>query len=697
MAFGSILSRVGGLGRFQLLQVSLLSIPILLMASHNLLQNFSAAVPPHRCRVPTVTPGLPSATPGVPSIPSATPSIPSATPGIPSATPGIPNATPSIPSATPGIPSVTPGVPSATPSIPSATLGVPSATLIVLSVTPIVPSATPSIPSTTPIVPSATPSISSATLGVPSATLGVLSVNPIVPSATPEPPGPISGGTLGAPGGISAVSGGTLGTPGDTLGTPGDTSGSPDGTLGSPNATLGSCHLYVSPSNGSGGPGAIEPCPHGWDYDRSIYVATIVTEWDLVCGYRQLRQMAQSIYMAGVLVGALLLGGLSDRFGRKALLLWSYLQLGVMGTCTAFAPNYASYCVFRFAGGMALSGFGLSIACLVVEWIPTPYRAVTVAITGFSYTLGQILLAGIAYAVPHWRWLQLTVSLPFFGFFCCSWWLAESARWLVLSGKAEKAVKVLQRVAKINRKKEEGEKITVEILRSNMKEELAALKSSYTVSDLVRTPVIRHIFFCLSIVWFSISFSYYGLAMDLQNFGVSIYLIQVIFGAVDVPAKLVVTVSVSYVGRRLSLMVALFLAGLVIIANIFVSTELQTLRTALAVIGKGCLSASFNCVFLYTTELYPTPIRQTGLGFGSTMARVGGIVAPLVKMTEEYYPFLPPAVYGVAPVVAAVAAGFLPETLNMPLPDTIEEVESRARRKPPEEPKEKIPLQPQEP
>ncbi|XP_009079651.1 PREDICTED: solute carrier family 22 member 6-A-like, partial [Acanthisitta chloris] len=207
-----------------------------------------------------------------------------------------------------------------------------------------------------------------------------------------------------------------------------------------------------------------------------------------------------------------------------------------------------------------------------VEWIPTPYRAITVAITGFAYTLGQIILAGVAYAVPHWRWLQLSVSLPFFVFLLYSWWLAESARWLVLSGKAERAVKVLQRVATINKRKEEGEKITVEILKSNMKEELAALKSSYTISDLVRTPVIRHIFFCLSIVWFSISFSYYGLAMDLQNFGVSIYLIQVIFGAVDFPAKVVVTVSLSYVGRRLSLMVALFLAGLVIVANIFVST-----------------------------------------------------------------------------------------------------------------------------
>ncbi|XP_005533695.1 PREDICTED: solute carrier family 22 member 6-A-like [Pseudopodoces humilis] len=620
MPFGAVLAQVGGLGRFQVLQTALLAVPILLMASHNLLQNFTAAVPPHRCRLPAV--------------PSATPAPPGATGAPPGATPAPPGATPDATSA----------------ASPDTLRG------------------------------------SDTILRSPGGTSGS-------PAATPRSPNGIH-----SPGATQITLDGSPGSPDGTWGSSNGTLGTTGAMLGWSNVTLGSCQRYVaSPhTNVTSGPRATEPCRDGWDYDRSIYVSTIVTEWDLVCGYRQLRQMAQSIYMAGVLVGALVLGGLSDRFGRKAMLMWSYLQLGVMGTCTAFAPNYASYCVFRFAGGMALSGFGLSIACLVVEWIPTPYRAITVAITGFAYTLGQIILAGVAYAVPHWRWLQLSVSLPFFVFLLYSWWLAESARWLVLSGKADRAVKVLQRVATFNNRKEEGEKITVEMLKSNMKEELAALKSSYTVSDLVRTPVIRHIFFCLSIVWFSISFSYYGLAMDLQNFGVSIYLIQVIFGAVDFPAKVVVTVSLSYVGRRLSLVVALFLAGLVIVANIFVPTELQTVRTALAVIGKGCLSASFNCVFLYTTELYPTPIRQTGLGFGSTMARVGGIVAPLVKMMDEYYPFLPPAVYGVAPVVAAVAAAFLPETLNTPLPDTIEEVENRTKQKPAGDPKEKIALQPQD-
>ncbi|XP_067400090.1 solute carrier family 22 member 6-A-like [Emydura macquarii macquarii] len=439
-----------------------------------------------------------------------------------------------------------------------------------------------------------------------------------------------------------------------------------------------------------------EPCLEGWTYDRSIYTSTIIAEWDLVCNFRKLRQVAQSIYMAGVLVGALVLGGLSDRFGRKAMLIWSFLQLAVMGTCTAFSPNYISYCIFRFLGGMALSGFGLSIACLIVEWIPTQFRTITIAITGFVYTLGQILLAGLAYGIPDWRWLQMTVSLPFFLFLIYSWWFAESARWLVLSGKADTAVKVLQRVARVNGKWEEGEKITTEILKSQMQKELSTVKSSYTVVDLVRTPAICRIFCCLSVVWFSTSFSYYGLAMDLQNFGVNIYLIQLIFGAVDFPAKVVVTISMSYIGRRVTLSASLFLAGLVIIINIFVSRELQIVRTSLAVIGKGCLSATFNCVFLYTTELYPTPIRQTGLGFGSTMARVGGIVAPLAKMLDEYFSFLPPIVYGTAPIISGIAATFLPETLNQPLPDTIEEVENRSRNKKGEDTKENILLQNQE-
>lgn len=58
--------------------------------------------------------------------------------------------------------------------------------------------------------------------------------------------------------------------------------------------------------------------------------------------------------------------------------------------------------------------------------------------------------------------------------------------------------------------------------------------------------------------------------MDLQKFDVDIYLIQVIFGAVDIPAKVVITVSMSMVGRRMSQSGALIIAGITILINLLV-------------------------------------------------------------------------------------------------------------------------------
>ncbi|XP_054832380.1 solute carrier family 22 member 6-A-like [Eublepharis macularius] len=422
-----------------------------------------------------------------------------------------------------------------------------------------------------------------------------------------------------------------------------------------------------------------EMCSDGWTYNRSIFPNTIVTEWNLVCASRTLKEMAQSLYMAGILLGGIVFGNLADRFGRRSLLIWCHLQMAIMGTATAFSPSFSFYCAFRFLTGMAFSGIVMNGVSLSVEWTPTKTRAVVGTLNGYAYTTGQFILAGVAYLIPDWRWLQLTVSLPYFIFFFYSWWFTESARWLVIVGKLDQAVKELKRVARINGKEEAGDKINIETLRSKMKEEIATVKSRYTFADLVRTPTMRRISCCLCFVWFSTSFAYYGLAMDLQNFGVNIYLVQMIFAAVDFPAKFISVLTISFIGRRFTQAVALILAGIAILVNIFIPQDMQTLRTVFAVFGKGCLAASFNCVYLYTGELYPTVIRQTGMGLSNTMARLGGMVAPVVKMSGENIPFLPLVIYGVAPIVSGIAAAFLPETLNVPLRETIEQVEMQSR------------------
>uniref|UniRef100_A0A670YSV6 Major facilitator superfamily (MFS) profile domain-containing protein n=1 Tax=Pseudonaja textilis TaxID=8673 RepID=A0A670YSV6_PSETE len=406
-----------------------------------------------------------------------------------------------------------------------------------------------------------------------------------------------------------------------------------------PNATLSNETVFDT-----------EACEDGWTYDRSLFSNTIVSEWNLVCESRSLRQMAQSLYMAGVLIGSLLIGNLSDRFGRKSLIVWCYLQMGVAGAGTAFAPNFTIYCILRF-----LLFYVVSFFFIGMEWIPSKYRAIVGTTNGYSYTTGQFILAGVAYLIRDWRWLQLAVSLPFFVFFLYSWFFVESARWLAISGNHEKAVQGLKKAAWINGKKEEGNKLSVE----------------------VRGPVIPPEIHPPPFVLFATSFAYYGLAMDLQNFNFNIYLAQLVFGVVDIPSKFISVITIMYVGRRFSQALSLIMAGVCILANIFVPQDLSTLRMIFAVVGKGSLAASFNCAYIFSGELFPTIIRQSGMGLGGTMARIGSMAAPLVRMSGEFFPPLPLIIYGAAPILSGILTCFLPETRNTPLPETIEQVERR--------------------
>ncbi|KAJ6656921.1 hypothetical protein lerEdw1_002922 [Lerista edwardsae] len=387
-----------------------------------------------------------------------------------------------------------------------------------------------------------------------------------------------------------------------------------------------------------------EPCQDGWEYDHSTFSATIVTEWDLVCGLQPLKSLAQSLFMAGVLVGAFVFGDLSDRFGRRLVLVWSLLLVAVMGTGAAAASSFATYCAFRFLSGVGISGFLLNYICLSLEWVPTQYRATVVATQSYCSTAGQVLLAGLAYGIRSWRWLQLAISAPFFFFFAYSWWLPESARWLLVHNEHKAALRNLKQVARINGKAAAGEAVVLEMLETQVESGCPG-KGSHSCLDLFRTPGLRRISCCLMLISFSINMTYFGLSMDLSVFGLDIFLVQLFFGAIDLLAKM---------GWMLMV------------------------RLAFVVLGKGCLAASSMCLYLYGGELFPTVVRQTGTSFTTVMARLGGIVAPVLLMSRDYQPFLPTVIFGVTPIISGVAACFLPEMLNVPLMDTVEQVEARA-------------------
>lgn len=108
--------------------------------------------------------------------------------------------------------------------------------------------------------------------------------------------------------------------------------------------------------------------------------------------------------------------------------------------------------------------------------------------------------------------------------------------------------------------------------------------------------------------------------------------------------------------------VSLSLEGLCI-WNVSVSGRSLSLEGLWVSGGLGLSGAGFLC------------LRQNGIGMGSTCARVGGVLAPVVLLQQAYHVHTPMIVFGLGCVIGSALTLLLPETANQPLPETIEDVE----------------------
>ncbi|XP_007526428.2 organic anion transporter 7-like isoform X4 [Erinaceus europaeus] len=422
-----------------------------------------------------------------------------------------------------------------------------------------------------------------------------------------------------------------------------------------------------------------ESCVDGWVYDRSTFSSTIVTKWDLVCESQSLKSVVRFIFMTGMLLGSIVFGQLSDRFGRKFVLRWCFLQLAIADTCAAFAPNFPIYCSLRFLAGFSTITIMTNGILILVEWTVPQFQALGITVPISSACIGQMIMGGVTFVIRDWRTLQLVYSVPLFVIFFFSRWLVESARWLIITNHLEKALEELRKAAHRNGIKNVGDILTMEVVRTAMQEEVEAMQKRASVLDLFRTHNLCKMIFLLSFVRFSVYITFYGLSLHLQHLGNNIFLFQVLFGLVNLPSNLIALMILNHIGRRVSQIFLTSFLGFSILTTIFLPPEMQTLRVILSVFGIGTSSAAMMCSIVHGNELTPTVIRATALGVVGIVGHLGAALSPLFMILAVHSPHLPWILYSLFSILVAPAVYLLPETRNRPLPDSIQAMENERK------------------
>ncbi|CAB1440295.1 unnamed protein product [Pleuronectes platessa] len=340
-------------------------------------------------------------------------------------------------------------------------------------------------------------------------------------------------------------------------------------------------------------------------------------------------------------------------FGRRFVVLLSLLQLLLCGVVAAFSPNIYVYIVIRFLGGMSNSGIGANAFVIGGEWSDSSKFALCTIAAHSTFPLGLMIMSGIAYLIRDWRILQLVLFCPLvlvLGLFY--WILPESARWLLTQGKKKEAIKEICRAAKVN-----GRKVPEDLVD---RLEAAGTSKRGNMLDIFRISYLRKRALVMSFIWFATNLMYYGLSLNVGNFGLDIYLTQFIFGLVEIPAYLGTLPFIQHFGRRICQ------------SGVLIFADLPQVVTAIAVLGKFAVSASFSIVYVYTAELYPTVVRQNGVGLSTMCSCVGGILAPLVRLLDVYHYTISMLIYGTITIAAGGFCLLLPETCNVELQDHTE-------------------------
>lgn len=182
----------------------------------------------------------------------------------------------------------------------------------------------------------------------------------------------------------------------------------------------------------------------------------------------------------------------------------------------------------------------------------------------------------------------------------------------------------------------------------------------------------------MSINWLACSYCFYGVSQYVGQLMGNPFLNVGASALLTTMATLTSIPILKVVGRRTILIFGNGTAAicLVLLGALPENVSDGPVSIVLATIGVMSAFIVFITVYLYTSELFPTVVRNAAVGLASSMARVGSIIAPFVIDLQTTAKWLPPVCFAVLPLLGCVVSFGLPETKGCRLMNTIAEAEA---------------------